>query len=165
MKIRHLLAMTSLLLLARPVLAHAPVDARKASLCGEIAACSYFHDVYAGDKYFRDALRKAFRESGLKQPRWVARGVNTPMIPLRQGNTLYLRGTVCEPHNCPHQLTVLYRPDTHALQARYAREDGSNLLLGQPDAQQQALLREESDPASPLAGKLNDNSALPLSLP
>ena len=67
--------------------------------------------------------------------------------------------------DCPHQLLVLYQPRRQQLVARYTREDGSQLWLGRPSPAQKALLQDENDPASPLAGKLADSTPLPLVLP
>lgn len=152
-------------LFATPLLWAKPVTATQAASCKAQAACAYFGDVLAGDRGFRTAVYAAFRGSGNKAPAWVARGVMSPLLPIQQGRDLYLRGSVCEPHNCPHQLWVLYQPRRQQLVARYTREDGSDVWLGRPSAAQKALLQDENDPASPLAGKLTDSTALPLVLP
>lgn len=142
-----------------------PVTATQAATCKTQAVCAYFGDVLAGDRGFRTAVYAVFRGSGGKAPDWVARGVMTPLLPIQQGRELYLRGSVCQPHNCPHQLLVLYQPRRQQLVARYTREDGSQLWLGRPSAAQKALLQDENDPASPLSGKLTDSTPLPLVLP
>ena len=152
------------LLAASPLWAK-PVTARQAATCKTQASCAYFGDVYGGDRAFRTAVQAVFRGSGNKAPAWVAAGVMSPLLPIQQGRELYLRGSVCQPHNCPHQLWVLYQPRRQQLVARYTREDGSEVWLGRPSAAQKALLQDESDPASPLAGKLTDSTPLPLVLP
>lgn len=140
-------------------------SAMQALQCKKQAQCAYFGDVYAADRSFRNAVQAAFRGTGGKAPAWVAAGVSTPLLPLKLGNEEYLRGWVCEPHNCPHQLLVLYAPKRMQLVARYTRDDGSEQWLGRPNAQQKALLLDESDAASPLNGKLSDSTPLPLVLP
>ncbi|MFC3532609.1 Ivy family c-type lysozyme inhibitor [Vogesella facilis] len=152
-------------LLAGPAAAADKHNAMQALQCRQQAQCVYFADVYAADRGFRNAVQSAFRGSGGKAPAWVSNGVSTPLIPLKAGREDYLRGWVCEPHNCPHQLLVLYAPKRQQLVARYTRADGSVQWLGRPTPRQQALLQDETDAASPLNGKLGDSTPLPLVLP
>ncbi|SCK10719.1 Ivy family c-type lysozyme inhibitor [Vogesella sp. LIG4] len=139
--------------------------AMQALQCKQQAQCAYFTDVYTADRGFRSAVQSAFRGSGGKAPAWVSNGVSTPLIPLKAGREDYLRGWVCEPHNCPHQLLVLYAPKRQQLVARYMRPDGKLVWLGRPNPRQKALLQDETDAASPLNGKLGDSTPLPLVLP
>ncbi|MEQ6291103.1 Ivy family c-type lysozyme inhibitor [Vogesella sp. GCM10023246] len=139
-------------------------NAMQALQCKQPLQCAYFTDVYAADRGFRNAVQSAFRGSGGKAPPWVAGGVSTPLLPLKSGRDDYLRGWVCEPHNCPHQLLVLYAPKRQQLVARYSRDDGTVVWLGRPNSSQQALLLDETDAASPLYGKLGDSTPLPLVL-
>lgn len=139
--------------------------AEQALRCRQMPACVYLGEAYQGDRALRAAMQAAFRGSQLTPPAWLGKGVTTPLVPLQVGREPYLRAMVCEPHNCPHQLLVLYAPRRQQLVARYTREDGSELWLGRPSAAQRALLLDENDPASPLAGKLTDSTPLPLVLP
>lgn len=159
------IAALSVLLAAGSAQAADKRTAMQALQCKQQAQCAYFGDVYAADRGFRNAVQAAFRGSGGKAPSWVGNGVSTPLIPLKAGREDYLRGWVCEPHNCPHQLLVLYAPKRMQLVARYTRDDGSVQWLGRPNARQQALLQDENAAGSPLYGKLGDSTPLPLLLP
>ncbi|WP_174873675.1 Ivy family c-type lysozyme inhibitor [Vogesella oryzae] len=139
--------------------------AKQALQCQQQLQCAYFTDVYAADRGFRNAVLSSFRGSGSKAPAWVADGVSTPLLPLKVGREDYLLGSVCQPHNCPHQLRVLYAPRRQQLFGRYSRDDGSVHWLGRPNSSQKALLLDEAAPASPLYGKLGDSTPLPLQLP
>ena len=159
------IAALSVLLAAGSVQAADKRTAMQALQCKQQPQCAYFGDVYAADRGFRNAVQAVFRGSGGKAPAWVGNGVSTPLLPLKAGREDYLRGWVCEPHNCPHQLLVLYAPKRMQLVARYTRDDGSVQWLGRPNARQQALLQDENAAGSPLYGKLGDSTPLPLLLP
>lgn len=157
--------MLPLLLSFQMAQAEASPVLKKALHCKQQLKCVYFGELYAGDAPFRHALHAALRDGGVSAPRWLGKGVMTPMLPLRVGGDDYLLGSVCEPHNCPHQLRVLYQPGKRQLLARYSMDDGSERWFGQPSAQQKALLQDEYDPNSPLKGKLTGSTLLPLVLP
>lgn len=140
-------------------------SAMRALQCQQPRQCAYFSDVYGADRAFRTALHDVLGRHGVARPSWLARGVVTPLWPLRQGGNDYLTGSVCEPHNCGHQLRVLYAPRTRQLYALYLQDDGGQQWLGQPDALQRSLLLGEGDPSSPLYGHFSDGEALPLLLP
>lgn len=137
-------------------------SAQQALQCRVQAQCAYFGAVYDGDPVFRRAIRQLFRAHRMVMPAWVEAGVMTPLLPLRINGVNYLYGSVCEPHNCPHQLRVLYAPKQKKLVARYDRDDDTFEWLGAPTALQQSVLLGEGDEASPLYQRMDDNTPLPL---
>ncbi|AMC35563.1 Ivy family c-type lysozyme inhibitor [Janthinobacterium sp. B9-8] len=138
------------------------INSKDALACVESSKCAYFFDVYAGDKLLRQELSKVFKTAGMPSPRWLGKGVSTPMTPITLAQKPYLLGSVCQPHNCGHLVSVLYSPEQKRVVAHYKPEEGAAKWLGVPNATEQQILNEFETADSPLQKKLDSHPKLPI---
>ncbi|MFC7419702.1 Ivy family c-type lysozyme inhibitor [Iodobacter arcticus] len=138
------------------------ISTKDALACVESSKCAYFFDVYAGDKQLRQQLNKAFKIAGIPAPRWLGNGTSTPMTPIILAQKTYLLGSVCQPHNCPHSISILYSPEQKRVVAQYQPKTGTPKWLGEPSAAEQQILNEFETANSPLQKKLDSHSKLPI---
>jgi hypothetical protein len=140
------------------------ISTKDALACVESSKCAYFFDVYAGDKQLRQQLNKAFKTAGIPAPRWLGKGTSTPMTPIILAQKTYLLGSVCQPHNCPHSVSVLYSPEQKRVVAQYKPETGHPKWLGEPSAAEQQIITEFETADSPLQKKLDSHPKRPISI-
>lgn len=122
--------------------------AKPATSCTKISECPSFADVYRTDTMFRDRLLLALRSAQIPKPTWLTNGLATSMVPLLMGDTNYLFGSVCEPHNCPHKITVLYSAAQQRLVGQYVPDTGLERWFGSPTSTEQKLINESHDGGS-----------------
>ncbi len=139
------------------------VNATTAEQCSSVSTCAYFSDVYSGTPRLQYALSAAFRAARIVQPQWIKNGTNTPMSPVLIEGKIYLLGSVCEPHNCPHQVVVLYAASDGELVAAYDNGQGKQVYLGNPSEKQKRALSDYRSGSSKLRRLLDSrNSPLPV---
>lgn len=134
---------------------------KPAKSCSEISQCPSFSEVYRADKVFRDQLLRALRSAQVPKPDWLTNGLAAPMVPLVIGRTSYLIGSVCEPHNCPHQLNVLYSAEQQRVVGQYVPDAGPERWLGSPTPTERKLISESRDAGSSLRVRM-EQSSLPV---
>lgn len=137
------------------------VDAATAEKCAAVEKCPYFYDVYDGTPKFRGAIKAMLASARIAQPGWVKNGTSTPMVPVTLEGKTYLFGWVCEPHNCPHKLIVLYSPATGSAVGVYDNGHGKTTMLGDISPKQRQVLSEYLHSPS-MTERLDDPKTLPV---
>lgn len=138
------------------------ISSKEALACTDSSKCAYFFDLYAADKPLRQQLDKIFKTAGIKMPRWVGKGVSSPVTPLLIAKQPYLLSSVCEPHNCGHSVSMLYSPAQKRIVARYKTDDASARWLGAPNSTEQQLISEYETADSPLQKILDSQTKRPI---
>jgi hypothetical protein len=132
--------------------------AKPATSCTIISECRSFSDVYRSDEIFRDGLSRALRSAQIAKPSWLASGLGFSMVPLLINGHEYLIGGACEPHNCPHQINVLYSAKSQRLVGHYAPDVGAERWFGAPTARERELINAQRDAGSSLRARMEQGS-------
>jgi len=103
--------------------------------------CPYFSDFYKASSDFQAALKSAVRSVHEQFPEWVPDGTMSPMKPISIGNEVATIGSICEPHNCPHQIITIFYRDSNRLVGMFMQDEANGSWLGNPADYEKAVLR------------------------
>lgn len=125
--------------------------------------CPSFSDVFKSDPAVSPILKSAFAASDLTPPAWYEDGVESQITPIVFQGKMGLIGNICKPHFCRTSLTFIYFPKTKRVIGLSLQE--TRTWLGEPDAEEQALLSELKTRGSPLYQRLRTpNEPLPIEI-
>ncbi len=142
-----------------------PASIDTALNCIRPLQCPYFGDLFNDDAAFKKAVNDSFAEGKRRPPAWLAKGASTPMRPLLLRGKWYLIGSVSEPNKAAHMVMALYAAETQSASVLYVDPKGSNVALGNGDAEAWRVLELVSRKDTPLAQMVNaDDAPLPIAL-
>lgn len=103
--------------------------------------CPYFSDLYDASPEFRNALRNTVLNVHKQVPEWVSNGAEWPMTPISIGDAQATIGSVSEPHNLPHKITVIFFRDSQRLVGMFMEDETTGSWLGNPADHEKTILR------------------------
>jgi hypothetical protein len=109
-------------------------NAKTALKCAEKnSECPYFSDIYAGDAEFRKSFIDSLSSATIPIPNWILNGTESPCLPVNVAGKTYLKGSICQPHNCLyHQVIFLYLESQKRTIGKYVRENDAPIWFGNP---------------------------------
>lgn len=137
----------------------------KALNCYQFDQCAYFSPFYQQNKDFQGAITAAFTDKKMTVPAWVENGTSVPLVPVLLQGKRFLIGTVLEPHNATHQMSVFYLPEAKEVAIRYIQPSGDIVWLGNNAVKWKLVLEAYTNPRTPLSQIVNsDYATLPVIL-
>jgi hypothetical protein len=118
----------------------AGANAKAALTCSD--DCPYFSGLYANDTVFRQSFLSALKQTGVPVQSWLTNGTGGPVQPVVSGGRQYLRGSVCEPHNCGHSYTFLYLESERRTVGLYNSIYGQGIWFGEPSDPEKKILAD-----------------------
>ncbi|MBA4390645.1 MAG: hypothetical protein C0399_06890 [Syntrophus sp. (in: bacteria)] len=107
--------------------------------------CPFFSDIYANDTGFRKSFVDALKSARISQPSWIPDGTQSPLVPVTVADKTYLKGFICEPHNCErHQVIFLYFESQKQTIGKYVHENGDPIWFGNPTRLEREKLNNDN---------------------
>jgi hypothetical protein len=106
--------------------------------------CPVFSIVYNADEEFRKSFMAALTAASIPKLSWVPFGVEGPMQPVVIGDKTYLKGFVCQPHNCgDNQINFLYLESQKRTVGEYSAENADPVWFGNPSQLEQEKIEDQ----------------------
>lgn len=120
------------------------LDARAFS-CAVIRDCPYYWDFYRATPSFREAFAVAMRQVNKTMPSWIPNGTASSVMPITVGTSVGAIGSICQPHNCPHQVVTIFYRDSQKFVGMYIDDQDKLFWLGSPTDTEKTVMRDFAD--------------------